>query len=292
MTRWQQDFKELQRRGYSSQAGNLRGHYLQELHRLTGRNVLVYYSGIIWGPQIADLIRRDPAWAPQLTGRAVVRAMADRAADLLVGYDGIIFNDFQTLNLAIFNLDPSKGLDFVLHTDGGWAFAAKHIMETLRARFGPNIRVIVPERAVCAGAMLACVAATIVMGREANLWRAKSPAYVRYTQQSLETGMFVNEPDREAMAAAIAKELFNPQRPRGLPFSFDDCVNMGLHVESLESNPALQEVVASMHAALLHTLAYTPASKVIENHEGMSFVSAMPGVSSVGQAASLGVVPG
>ena len=48
---------------------------------------------------------------------------------------------------CIHGMDCSKGLDLVLHTPGGSPAAAEAIVNYLRAKFGNDIRVIVPQLA-------------------------------------------------------------------------------------------------------------------------------------------------
>lgn len=68
---------------------------------------------------------------------------------------------------AVHGLD-SGGLDLILHSAGGSVEAAESIVNYLRAKFG-GIRIIIPQAAMSAAAVLACAADTIVMGRHSSL---------------------------------------------------------------------------------------------------------------------------
>ena len=70
---------------------------------------------------------------------------------------------------CIHGMDCSKGLDLVLHTTGGSPAAAEAIVNYLRAKFGNDIRVIVPQLAMSAGTMIACSAKQIIMGKQSSL---------------------------------------------------------------------------------------------------------------------------
>ena len=70
---------------------------------------------------------------------------------------------------CIHGMDCSKGLDLVLHTPGGAPAAAEAIVNYLRAKFGNDIRVIVPQLAMSAGTMIACSAKQIIMGKQSSL---------------------------------------------------------------------------------------------------------------------------
>ena len=61
------------------------------------------------------------------------------------------------------------GLDLVLHTPGGDPTAAEGIVNYLHAKFGRDVRVIVPQMAMFAGTMLACSARSILMGKQSCL---------------------------------------------------------------------------------------------------------------------------
>jgi hypothetical protein len=49
---------------------------------------------------------------------------------------------------------------------------------------------------------------------------------------------------------------------------FDDCKKLGLDVELIEADPALQDLVLAVHHCFMHTLMNTNAFKIIENHLG------------------------
>lgn len=54
--------------------------------------------------------------------------------------------------------------------------------------------------------------------------------------------------------------------------SYAKCNEIGLVVERLEDDQALQETVLSVHHAMMHTLASTFASKIVENHRGSAYI--------------------
>jgi ATP-dependent protease ClpP protease subunit len=116
---------------------SIRREYLRKLHALTGRNVIAYYSGF--------LSKRDA--------------------------DGLEINheDTNAFMVTIHQLDRSRGLDLVLHTPGGGVSAAISIVSYLRAMFGRDIRVIVPQIAMSAGTMIACSARVIWMAKHSQL---------------------------------------------------------------------------------------------------------------------------
>ena len=116
---------------------DLRCKYLQILHEYTKRNIIAYYSGWLKNPQ---------------------RPNSDINDSDMTGF-------MQCLN----GMDCKNGLDLILHTPGGNPTAAEGIVNYLHAKFGEDIRVIVPHMAMSAGTMLACSARSIVMGKQSCL---------------------------------------------------------------------------------------------------------------------------
>ncbi|KAE8763224.1 SDH family Clp fold serine proteinase [Georgenia thermotolerans] len=278
----------------------LRRRYVKELSDYTGRNVILYYSG----------------W---LEKEALVRQ----------GLTGTEVNDSDKNGFmaTIHKLDRSKGLDLLLHTPGGNVAATESLVDYLRAMFGTNIRVIVPQLAMSAGTMIALSAQTIVLGKHSSLgpidpqingiaahgiveefekaraeiaadasaiplWQpviAKyPPTFVGECQKAidwanamvktwLQTGMFAGRSDAAAAADAVVRELGD----HALTLTHDRHINaeraraLGLNVTMLEDDKELQERVLTVHHASTQTLGETAAIKIIENQDGVSFISAV-----------------
>lgn len=135
MPSWHEILHELQITGSSHDV--IRRKYLANLFSKTGRNIIVYYSGWLQKP----------------------------------GYPGTEVNDndkngFMTV---IHKLDKSKGLDLILHTPGGDTAATESLIDYLRSMFDDNIRAIIPQIAMSAGTMLACISKEILMGKQSSL---------------------------------------------------------------------------------------------------------------------------
>jgi len=115
----------------------VRRKYLRALARLTGRNTVLLYSG--W------LDRPDQP--------------------------GTSISDTDKIGLmtVVEGLDRERGLDLVIHTPGGDTAATESIAGYLRARFGTDIRVIVPQLALSAGTVIACASREILMGAQSSL---------------------------------------------------------------------------------------------------------------------------
>jgi ATP-dependent protease ClpP protease subunit len=117
--------------------------YLEKLHAKTDRNVIAYYSGFLSKPGIIGTEIND--------------------------------EDKNGFMMAIHKLDRNKGLDIILHTPGGGITPTQSIVDYLHKMFRPNrnsapdIRAIVPQIAMSAGAMLACSCKEIWMAKHSNL---------------------------------------------------------------------------------------------------------------------------
>ena len=290
MPDWKQILDELQAAGSTYDV--VRRKYLANLHNLTGRNVIIYYSG--W------LQKRD------------VEGTEVNDADK---------NGFMN---AIHKLDRDKGLDLLLHTPGGDTAATESLVDYLRSMFGVNIRAIVPQLAMSAGTMIACACKEIVMGKQSSLgpidpqyrglaahgvieefeqarkeikaetsnislWQ---PIIAKYTPtligecqkiitwsnematEWLVTGMFKDELNKKEKADKVVKGLGDHAltKSHARHLSYDKCKEIGLNVTPLEDNDVLQDAVLSVHHACIHTLGGTPAFKLIENHNGAAFI--------------------
>lgn len=146
MPNWNQVLQEIQRHqiGHTQLAQGavdlVRRDYLKKLSAHTGRNVIAYYSGFLSKPRIDE------------------SAISDEDK-----------NGFMMALNGITKADLAKGLDLVIHTQGGSLAATESIVDYLRRKFGRDVRVIVPQIAMSAGTMIACSSKQILMARHSNL---------------------------------------------------------------------------------------------------------------------------
>lgn len=272
----------------------MRWRYLAEVRRVTGRNVISYYSGWLQKGAVAGV--------------------------------GINDDDQNGFMSVIHGMDRTLGLDLLLHTTGGGTAATESLVDYLRAMFGSDIRAVVPQFALSGGTMMACAAKSIVMGKHSSLGpidpqfygipahgvveefqRAREemeknpaamavwqPILAKYnptwigecekamawaeemTREWLQTGMFAGEDDAAGRIETVIEELTDHGRTKSHDrhLSAKRCRDLGLRVESLEEDDDLQEAVLSFHHSCMLTFSTTTAFKIIENHEGISFVRA------------------
>ena len=120
MPSWNELLNEVKAAGSAHDV--VRRRYLQQLHEVTTRNVIVYYSGWLQKAQLAR----------QGFGASLSINDSDK-------------NGFMSV---IHKLDRTKGLDLLLHTPGGEISATESLVDYLRQMFGTDIRAIVPQIAL------------------------------------------------------------------------------------------------------------------------------------------------
>ncbi len=284
----------------------IRRRYLSQLHDVTGRNVIVYYSG--W-------LQKDGVRGHEINDE-------DK-------------NGFMTV---IHGMDRDLGLDLVLHTPGGETAATESLVDYLRSMFGTNIRAIVPQLAMSAGTMIACACKEVLMGYHSSLgpidphfggipahgvveefnraikeigsnpssipvWQVimskYNPTFIgecekaiswsnEMTEEWLRSGMFGKEEDTnvdetiENILRELGDHALTKSHARHL--SIDRCREMGLRVQKLEECQELQDAVLSLHHACMLTFSSTSAFKIIENHEGVAFIKMLPQIVLAGQS--------
>jgi ATP-dependent protease ClpP protease subunit len=291
MSNWDEILHEIQAAGSTHDV--IRRKYLQQLNQITGRNVIVYYSGWLQKPGLADVELND----------------ADK-------------NGFMN---AIHGLDRTKGLDLILHTPGGDTAATESTVDYLRAMFNIDIRAVIPQLAMSAGTMIACACKEIVMGKHSSLgpidpqfgggipahgiveefarayreikmdqtkafvWQpiiAKyQPAFIGECEKAIDwanemvrewllSGMLAGKENAEQTVTNILHELGDHAltKSHARHLSISRCQKMGLEVVPLEDNSELQDAVLSVHFACIHTLSATGAYKIIENHLGKAYI--------------------
>lgn len=276
----------------------VRRKYLSELHDLTKRNVIVYYSGWL---QKSDFVER--------------------------GFSGFSVEDgdkngFMT---AIHGMDRNLGLDLILHTPGGSTAATESLVDYLRQMFGTNIRAFIPQIAMSAGTMIALACKEVWMGKQSSLgpidpqimgvpahgvieefkraareikrdpakipvWQPVIAQYfpaligecekaIKWSKSMVKDwlldGMFAGDADGAAKADSIIRELADHAitLSHARHISAKRAQDLGIKVMKLETEQALQDAVLTVHHSCVHTLSGTPAYKIIENHKGVAFMS-------------------
>lgn len=279
---------------YSNAPDLIRDAKINDLHDLTGRNIICYYSG--W-------LNVNGMNVPNLS------------------IDDMDKNGFMN---AVQGMDCSIGLDLVLHTPGGSVTAAESLVYYLKKKFGNDIRIIIPQMAMSAGTMIACCGKEIVMGHQScigpfdpsvrnvsahavfeefkraqeevskdpttiPLWQTMigkyPPAFLEECERSieltntivpkwLESNMLLNNPNAPKIIAGLLSNLNNPAKTKehSRHIHTEEAKELGLSITQLEDDQNLQECVLTLHHAYMATLMMTHTSKLIESHAGKKFI--------------------
>lgn len=290
MPNWNEILDEVKSAG--STYDIVRKKYLANLHQLTKRNVIAYYSG----------------WL-------------QKKGNLPFGIDDSDKIGFMT---TIHGLDRTKGLDLILHTPGGDMAATESIVDYLHQMFQMDIRAIVPQLSMSGGTMIACACKSIIMGKHSNLgpidpqigglpahgiieefenahretkadptkieiWRPilskYPPTIIGECQKAIKwaeamvslwlaDGMLKDVPDKSQKIENILEELGNHSltKSHARHLSALKCRDMGLKIEMMEDDQKLQDAILTLHHIYMITLSATYAVKMIENHGGIAYI--------------------
>ena len=274
---------------------SVRHQYLAKLHKKTGRNIIVYYSGWLSKPNIH--------------------------------FNSLVDEDINGFMTAVHGLDRSKGLDLFLHTPGGSISATQSLVHYLRGMFGTNIRAVIPQIAMSAGTMIACSCKSILMGKESNLgpidpqlagvpaygvieefkrayeeirlpngevnkaklaiWeliiKQYKPTFLTQCEHAIEqSNQFVEDQLTKVMfkgmenanfkAKKVVDNLTQYKDGHDRHYHLDECKSMGLKIELLEKDHELQDLILTVHHCNMHMFMNTPAYKIVENHKGIGML--------------------
>jgi ATP-dependent protease ClpP protease subunit len=108
----------------------------------------------------------------------------------------------------------------------------------------------------------------------------------------LARGMFAKNKNASKVIDKIIADLGDHalMKSHARHLSASTCKSMGLAVEQLEADQALQDLVLTLHHACIHTLGSTPAVKIIENDRGVAFIQVSQAF--LVQGAAPGATPG
>ncbi|MGA7794764.1 MAG: hypothetical protein WCA19_17135 [Candidatus Acidiferrales bacterium] len=95
-----------------------------------------------------------------------------------------------------------------------------------------------------------------------------------FVEQQLEAGMFSASHTPKKTAKKVAKALsdYPKTKTHDRHFDIDECKAMGLLIKDLESDPAMQDAVLSVHHCYMNVLMNTNSYKIIENQNGIALV--------------------
>ena len=260
--------------------------YIKEISEITGRNVIVYYSG----------------WLK-----------------CNVAETSINENDKNALMNAVCGLkDKDKGVDLILHTPGGDIAATEGIVNYLKSVFGNNVRAIVPQISMSAGTMIAMSCKEIIMGRQSSLgpidpqmggvacqmvvdefkravadvsanpaslglWQTIISQYrptfltacedaIKWSEELATKWLTEVNPDIDMGKVKDKFINHNNSYSHSRHISKEDCKAAGLPVKDLEESQKLQNAVLSLHHCYMILIDTVSIVKIVMNQDGRVFL--------------------
>ncbi len=307
MPNWNDVLLELQANNRGAH-DYVRQKYLSEIHKLTKRNVLAYYSGWLH--------------KPALRGNSSIEFQ-------------IIDADKTGFMTCSHGVDRSLGLDLILHTPGGDVAATESIIDYLHSLYNGNIRAIIPQLAMSGGTLIALSCKEIVMGRHSSIgpvdpqiqgmpaqglleefrrageeikadptriaiWQ---PIIAKYWPTLITSSKHAVDWSDQLLRRCLTQCMLKGEKPKKRAESIrkiadmlgkqetskahnrhinpDQARKLGIKVVDLESNQDLQNLVLTLHHTYTHTLTQTGATKIIENHKGVAHVNLVQQVVAV-----------
>ena len=92
----------------------------------------------------------------------------------------------------------------------------------------------------------------------------------------LATGMFNGDPKAATKAKRVVRELsdYEKMKTHGRHVHIDQCKALGLNITDLEADPALQDLVLTVHHAFMQTVSEAGlVTKIVENQNGVALVA-------------------
>jgi len=274
----------------------LRRKYLKQLYQLTKHNIIIYYSGWLQKPdvdrRIVGITDEDKIGFMTTINRLDHTKGLDlilhtpggdtAATESIVDYLGKMFD--KNIRAIVPQLAMSGGTMI--------ACACKSILMGKQSSLGPVDPQLngIPAHGVIeefnrAREEVKADATKIPIWHWQPIINKYHPTFIGECEKSvkwseqlvrdwLSAGMFDGDPQAEGKIKSIIHELTNHALTlsHARHLSSEKCSSLGLKVEKLEDNQKLQDAVLNVHHACMLTFSSTPATKIIENHNGTAFI--------------------
>lgn len=294
MPNWNNVLKEISIETSAMQSPHdiIRRRYLKKLYKHTGRNVIAYYSGFLSkradGIEVTDEDKNGFMLCVHELDRS-------KGLDLLLhtpGGDGHATRSLVDYLRSMFGNDMRAIVPQMAMSAGTMiAFSCKSIMMGKHSSLGP----VDPQFGVIAAANLL---AEVQKARDdilanpgsALFWNPIlskiTPSFLERCEQAIvDSNEFVDKTLRANMLSHLGKvaqdtavatitSVFanNVGKAHNTHIQIDECKSLGLVIDDLEADQALQDLVLTIHHCYMHTLANTPAIKLTENHLGRALI--------------------
>ncbi len=295
MPNWNDVLSEIQRRIQAGEPAALdlvRRDYLSKLQAHTGRNVIAYYSGYLSKPSVAQQEINDEDKNGFMM--AVHRLDRRKGLDLVLHTPGGNIASTQSIVHYLhqmFGNDIRAIIPQIAMSAGTMiACSCREVIMGKQSNLGPIDPHLngVPAYGVIREFRRACREVRKDPGK-IPIWQQiisqYRPTFLgrcenaikwsnRFVEDQLSGVMFAGQPNARRKARAVVRKLtdYSGNRTHERHIHTEECQAIGLVVRTMESDPALQDLVLTVHHCYMHILMNTPAFKVIENHLGAALI--------------------
>jgi hypothetical protein len=292
---WNDVLSEIQRRIQAGEPAALdlvRRDYLSKLQAHTGRNVIAYYSGYLSKPSVAQQEINDEDKNGFMM--AVHRLDRRKGLDLVLHTPGGNIASTQSIVHYLhqmFGNDIRAIIPQIAMSAGTMiACSCREVIMGKQSNLGPIDPHLngVPAYGVIREFRRACREVRKDPGK-IPIWQQiisqYRPTFLgrcenaikwsnRFVEDQLSGVMFAGQPNARRKARAVVRKLtdYSGNRTHERHIHTEECQAIGLVVRTMESDPALQDLVLTVHHCYMHILMNTPAFKVIENHLGAALI--------------------
>ena len=285
-----QKSKDLEAR---TAANSVRKKYLKKLHEYTGRNIIAYYSGWLQKPDLEGIQINDDdknGFMMAIHGMDCKKGLdlilhtpggGIAATESIIDYLHRKFTDDRG------NVDIRVIVPQIAMSAGTMiACSGKSILMGKQSNLGP----IDPQlRGIPAHGVIEEFLKAHQEIKEDNsklatwqfILQKYHPTFLtecenaialseEFVLKNLSNVMFKGDKKSSEKAERIVSYLtaYKERKTHGRHVNIDECKNIGLKIDDLEADQNLQDLVLTIHHSYMHTLANTPAFKLIENHKG------------------------
>jgi Serine dehydrogenase proteinase len=289
---WGEILEEVQQTAQPGDVDAIRRKYLVELHGLTGRATILYETDwLMGGPPGISITPED-----MVAMMEVCRDMGDGPLDLIVHSPGgsaeatasivrYLRKQFSEVRVIVPHAAMSAATMLALSADV--------IVMGKQSQLGPIDPQLVtaqgqaiPARAILdqfERAKKECSEDSSVLGAWMPMLQQYGPALLEQCQNAdalakrlvkewLRTYMFKDEKYAARKALKVAKFFgdHHIHQSHSLGIDRSEAREKGVKIIELESDPAFEDAVLSVHYATFHTFS-GPAIKIVENHRGGGF---------------------
>ncbi|MGB1799641.1 MAG: SDH family Clp fold serine proteinase [Gammaproteobacteria bacterium] len=94
----------------------------------------------------------------------------------------------------------------------------------------------------------------------------------QFLKEQLEEVMFYRSKNKSTSISKIVRNLTDYSKGHDRHIHIDECKDMGLKIEELETDQKLQDLVLTVHHCYMHVFMNLPAYKITENQKGVAII--------------------